>query len=247
MKIDWNNLLDRINEAPTEHLGGFSPRLLYSYFLGYELGLAFHSKPPISGVFSLSDFNRWFYTSVYGGPQGWASCCLLLTNTEEKALELFFEFRRIAKETNWVNDDTHESVESELKLSALELIKSDALRMRPAMYFGNGEWLRGIWAVWNGYLWAEHDLDIASSVDREVFLGFQEWLRERHPFGQEANFGKLFEFLALDNNKDALENFYDHLELYLEGAKPDAHTKKFQAFLDEAVASVLKDQGKQEQ
>ena len=245
MKITWDHLLERIKETPLDHLGGFSPRLLYSYFLGYEQALVFHGRPPISGTFGLSDFNRWFYTSVYGGPQGWASCCLLLTNTEEKGLELFFEFRQIAKGTSWENDDTFEAVKSDLKMSALEFIKSDAIRKQSAMYFGSGEWLRGIWALWNGYLWAENDLGVESSTDRDIFLGFQEWLRQRHPFGQEANFGKLFEFLAFDQSKDALENFFDQLELYLDGAKPDARTKKFQTFLDEAIASVLKDQGKQ--
>lgn len=61
----------------------------------------------------------------------------------------------------------------------------------------------------------------------------------------EANFGKLFQFLALDVQANALENFFDHLDLYLGGGAPDAHTERFQSFLDEAVASATTEQEKQ--
>ncbi len=245
VKINWDNLLQRIKREPLKHLGGLSPRLLHSYFEGYSQALTFHGQPVIAGNVGLKEFNRWFMANAYSGPQGWASYCVLLTDTEEQALELFYEFRSIAKKAKWKDDDSFPPIALDVQMSVLDLIRSDAIRQRPAMYFGNSGWLSGIWAMWSGYVWAESDLGIGTSIDREMFVGFKDWLRKRFEFAQEANFGKLFEFLALNVKENALENFFDHLDLFLEGAPPDARTKRFLGFLDEAVASVLKDHGRQ--
>ena len=98
--------------------------------------------------------------------------------------------------------------------------------------------------MWSGYVWAEKDIGVETTPDTEAFDGFQEWLNKRFEFAQGASWGKIFDFTALDVSDKALENFFDHLDLYLEGSLPDARTPKFQAFLDEAVAAALKEQEK---
>ena len=240
MEITWDNLLERIKENPPEHVGGYSPAFLYHYFEGYSMGLAFHRKGEIEGEFGLYDFNQWFISNAYAGPQGWASYCLLLTATDDEALDLFFEFRRIAMASDW-KVERPLPAGTDKPISILELIQSDVLRKRPAMFFGNTDWVPGIWAMWNGYIWAEKDIGVSGSSDSDLFVGFQDWLRERFAFAQDANFGKVFQFLALDVQEKALENFFDHLELFIDGGAPDANTKRFQSFLDNAVASALKE------
>lgn len=242
MQVTWDKLLERIQEHPLEHLGGYSPRLLYQYFAGYSQALAVHNKPEIEEEWSLYRFNRWFVSNAYAGQQGWASYCRLLTETDEKALDLFFEFLRIAKASDWKEEDSSKWSAPDGSTTLLDLIQSETFKTKPALYFGNSGWLSGHWAMWNGYVWAERDIGVTSSKDSEVFEGFGTWLRERYKFAQDANFGKLFEFLALDHQLTALENFFDHLDLYLAGGTSDAHTPRFRSFLDDAIADALKHQ-----
>ena len=245
MEITWDNLLERIKDRPLEHLGGLSPRLLDAYFIDYSEARQFHGHQEIQGTFGLFEFNRWFVSNAYAGPQGWASYCLLLTNTDEEALDLFFEFRRLAKASDWAVEYRFPLAPTDHKPSFLALIQSDALRKRPAMYFGNTNWIRAIWAMWSGYVWAEQDIGFKNSIDSDTFRGFQDWLKQRFGFAQDANFGKIFEFISLDIKEKALEDFFDHLELFLEGSPPEAPTKRFQSFLDDAVAAALKEQQRQ--
>lgn len=246
MEITCEILLERIEADPIKHLGGYSPKLIYTYFAGYEHARNFHSWSKIGGQLSMSQFNDWFMNNAYRGPQGWASFCELLTDTEEEALKLFFEFRKLAKKAVGAAGEHNDTVSgtSETKLSMIELITADAIRNRPAMYFGNSHWTTGMWAMWHGYVSAEKDMDVENSPDCIKFTGFQKWLWERHPFAKDKNWGKLFQFLGMDVNANALEQFYDHLDLFLEEESPTAHTKRFQEFLDVAVAAALKEQNK---
>lgn len=244
MEITWNNLLARIKADPLSHLGGVSPRLLDPYFVGYGYALRFHEKGDIQGEYGVWDFNRWFASRVYGGPQGWASYCVLLTNLDEEALDLFFEFHHLFIKSGWRNVGPESSFATS-EISMLDLLKSDAVRTRPAMYFGNDLWLPSLWAMWNGYVWAEKDTSV-QSPDQAAFVGFQDWLDRRFEFEQRPNFAKIFDFKALNVNEKALEDFFDHFDLYLTGAPPDTRTSKYQAFLDEAVGAILKDQKKHE-
>jgi hypothetical protein len=235
MNITWDALFERIEGDPPEHLGGYSPGLLGQYFSGYEHALRFHSRQPIVGELGLWQFSQWFADHV---SPGYAGVCLLQTDSDVEALELFFEFRKLARAdiSTLPLDDKDWNYES---LSMLDLIQHpDAMRLRPAMYFGNSLWTLRLWAMWNGYVEAEKDIGIEASRDTRVFFEFSNWLGERYPFAEGKNWGKLFQFLALDVHAAALENFYDHLELFLEGGAPEDHTKRFQTFLDEAVASV---------
>lgn len=244
LRITWDNLLERIKDQPVEHLGGFSPRLLSHYFTGYGHALQFHRHLPIQGAMGLFEFSRWFSSHAYAGPPGWTSYCLLLTTTEEAAIELFFEFRQIAKTSDWTEEHRSVSPPTNGTPSFMELLRSDALRDRPAMYFGNWGWVQGIWAMWHGYVSAERDIGAAESIEVDTFRGFEEWLKKRFEFAQGANFGKIFEFLSLGVKEKALELFFDHLEIFLDGCPPNQHTNRFQALLDVAVESVREDQQK---
>lgn len=241
MDVTWDNLLARIEEDPIRQLGGFSPVLLHSYFAGYEHARIFHSMEPIGGEVSFYQFNQWFMDNIYAGPQGYASYCELCTDSEEEALQLFFEFRKLAHENAEVLEKgSWEPLTSEI--SFLELLQLDAIRTRPAVYFGNRHWLTGLWAMWKGYIQAEVDAGIIETPEMNAFDAFEKWLWERYRFGEERNWGRLFEFLALGVNANALENFFDHFDLFLSGGSPKDHTVRFRAFLDEAVASAKKEQ-----
>jgi len=242
MKVTWNSLFERIENDPLPHIGGFSPRLINSYFCGYEQARSFHNLPKIEGGLSLHQINRWFIDHAYKGPQGCASFCLLLTETESEALKLFFEFRRLAQKDKLSLETETEAVGAEDAWSMLDLLRSEAVRNRPAMYFGNEQWIQTLWAWWNGYVEAEREAGIENSADAAAFAGFDKWMGERYSFAHGANWGKIFEFLAMSNNASAFENFSDHLELFLEGGSPKEHTKRFQQFLDDAVAAALKEQ-----
>jgi len=138
VKITWDHLLERIREKPTEHLGGYSPSMLYPYFSGYSQALAVYEKPEIDGSYGLSDLSRWFISNAYAGPQGWASYCRLLTDSDPQALDLFYEFRGLAKASDCKDEDPVQPVARDGSQTILELIQSEAFRKRPAMYFGNG-------------------------------------------------------------------------------------------------------------
>jgi hypothetical protein len=243
MEVTWDILFSRIETDPVRYLGGYSPSLLYPYFDGYEHSRRFHNVPEISGELSLNQINQWFIDHAYAGPQGFASFCELLTDTDDKALQLFFEFRKLArkdvsklKKGSWGVDET--------KLTFLELVQSARMRTRPALYFGNKHWITGIWSMWKGYIEAECDTGIKVSADNLSFYSFEQWLWERYPFAEGKNWGRLFEFLALGSNVKALEEFYDHIELFLIGGSPKDHTGRCQKFLDQAVASALKEQNR---
>jgi len=246
MELTYETLLERIGNDPMKHLGGHSPRLIYMYFTGYHQARNLHSLPEIGGRLTMGDFNQWFIKNAWAGPQGWPSYCEMLTETEEEALRLFFEFRKLATKpvASAADDETGIVTRAtpEGKLSMFGPITSDAIRKRPAMYLGNSNWASGIWSMWNGYVIAEQDIGIVDSPDAVQFKEFQEWLWKRYPLGEKTHWGKLFQFLGMDFNADVLEQFYDHFDLFLEGSTADANTKRFQEFLDGAVAAVLEDQ-----
>jgi hypothetical protein len=77
-----------------------------------------------------------------------------------------------------------------------------------------------------------------------MLAAFERWVWERFPFAEGKNWGKLFQFLALDVPANALELFFDNFDLFLEGGSPKDNTRRFQSLLDEAVKSVLADQKK---
>ena len=247
MQITWDFLFERIKSDPIEHLGGYSPKLLLPYFSGYEHALAFHSQDGILGGVSPHQIGQWFINNVNGGPQNYASICLLVTDSEEQALELFFEFRQLVqKDIANLKPDT--PTKTSQPTSFLDMIQNpETLKKRPAMYLGNDQWTRHLWTMWKGYVDAEKDIGIEKSRDTTVFWEFSKWLDERYPFSLGKNWGKLFQFLALDVHANAQENFFDHLELFLSGGSPQDNTRRFQQFLDDAVAAVKQYEGERGQ
>lgn len=241
MKITHEILFDRIQNDPITHLGGLSPELIDDYFFGYDLALSFHRRPPTIGRLSSFQMIRWFAENVYEGSQNVFGVCVLKTNSEEDALALYFEFRKLAlkKFTDITPGRPLFGNANAETTSLLEMLKHEALRTRPAMYFANEHWLRSMWAFCNGYLWAEADMGIKNSKDRNTLNEFQAWLDKRYPFAEGANWGKLFTFLGLGSNKMALERFYDAFDSFLEGIASDAPTKACQGWIDACVADVL--------
>jgi hypothetical protein len=235
--ITWDFLFTRIENDPIKHLGGLSPHLLSAYFSGYELARSFHRREEIGGDLSLGRFGRWFTKHAYAGPQGYASFCVLLTDTEEDALKLFFEFRKLASK-DIAELEPATTISQETRLSIVEFLKMDAIRKRPAMYFSNDYWLPQMWAMCNGYVVAEQDIGKESS-DARTLLAFERWIWERYPFAEGKNWGKLFQFLAMGVLLGSLELFYDEFELFLDGGSTTDKTQRFQKFLDDAVASAL--------
>ena len=245
MEVNYELLFDRIKADPIAHLGSFSPSVIYPYFEGYKLARRKHGFGEISGRMSLFQFGRWFSDKVSSGSHNCSSICLLKTDTEEEALALFFEFHRIAiKEfTESQAEEPGQQTTDEVKALA-EWILHDSMRTRPVLYFGNTDWLRSMWALCSGYIWAEIDLGINGSEDQNIFTNFQTWLDKRYSFAEGANWGKLFTFLGMDSNQKAYGKFYDDFELFLEGGTPDSSTKRMQEWIEESIAAIKEQQKK---
>ena len=244
-KITQEFLFERIEADPLEHLGSYSPEFLGTYFTGYGHARHVHNLADIEGRLSIFEFNRWFCETVTSASQGYAAHCLLLTDSEEEALQLFFEFRKLALPNYPLSKEPIELKSTE-RMSALDLITHEAMRTRPAMYFGNCEWTAGIWAYWNGYVWAEKDAGFENSSDTLKFHEFQAWLDKRCPFANGARWGKLFQYLGMGVKEKAYEQLYDHLDLFLDGQPYDAPTKRMRDWMDACLKGVIEKQGKGE-
>jgi hypothetical protein len=253
MQITHEFLFERVREDPTGHLGGYSPKLLRAYFMGYDNARRFHGRSPIEGLLALNEFSKWFSDNVYGGREGFAAFCHLFADSEEKALELFFEFRELRlkemeatppAETVEPSGRTDDPDQEHISVTSLTL--HETMRTKTALYFGNGSWLRGMWAMWSGYVWSERDMGIESSQDAQHFHNFQNWIKERYPFSSGTNWGKVMEFLGIGRDENAREQFYDHFELFLEGAPPDAQTKSMKEWIAACLADVKERQARGE-
>ena len=78
-----------------------------------------------------------------------------------------------------VEDDLTTHRQEQIPINANEIEKANTLiefllntpiRERPAMYFGNHRWISSLWAMCNGFLWAEKDLGIESSSTKKGSL-----------------------------------------------------------------------------
>jgi len=247
MKITYETIFERIEHDALVHLGGCSPNLIGSYISGYEDGRHNYDIGYPGGRLTRRQFGDWFSKKVHSGPHGCASICLLNTDTEEEALQLFFEFRKMAlKEfTNEQPEEPFEKSDGEAR-SLKGIILHETMRTKTVMYFGNDDWLRSMWAYCSGYLWAEQDLGKIDSDDRKTFTEFQKWLDKRYPFAEGKNWGKLFTFLGLGSNQQAREEFYDVFELFLEGGEPDAQTKRITDWVQACLADLKERKAKGE-
>lgn len=250
MEITHEVLFNRIRERPLDHLGCASPDFLQPYFWGYDLARAFHRQLPVKGHLDLRNFESWFGQKISGARQGFAAYCRLLTESHQDALELFFELRKLClnevpPSTRLLDQGLHATPDDKpLSMTDLTLCKN--IRERPALYFGGGPKVRKLWATWNGWIWAETDLGIGDSSDRQNFTGFQIWVDEKYSFTSKPNWGKVMDYLGMGNGEKGYEQFYDHFESYLAGIGPGEPTIKCQHWIDEVVKDVKDRQAKGE-
>lgn len=246
MNITHEFLFDRLASDPLNHLGGYDPDLLGPYFMGYDHARRYRGEPDVTGILSYRAMGEWFSANRYGGPQGLPRFCTLLTNEDQSALDLYFEMRWIRLEQIGEEKESSDVEEPEQPvattieepLSLLDLILHEAMRTRTAMYFGNENWMSGMWSMWSGYIWAERDLGIANSPEAEKFAAFQSWIDERYPFAQGQNWGKVIEFRGMGVNDWARREFYDLFGTFLEGLPPDGQSKACKEWIAACLADV---------
>lgn len=190
-------------------------------------------------------FRAWQESKVHLCSQNLQSFCRLLTDTEEDGFELFFLLYDSALKDNGIVTPVapFESEKVDLESvakdgSLLAFIRDDVFKARPAMYFGNDNWIQSLWAMCNGYIQAEADMGISSSDDATKLRAFQSWVDERHPIGKGRTWGQLYAFLALDSDQRALDMMYGDLDMFLSGDSPSTPAK----WITEAVANALKEQ-----
>lgn len=248
MEITHDTLFDRIRENPIEHLGGFSPNFVSPYFMGYEFALSFHRLTLIRGGLSHRSFLQWFGDKITGAPKGFAAYCHLLTNSDEKALELFFAFRSQCLSDPSREDVSHDAIDNEESAErpySMTELALGVMRKRPALYFGQS-CVRSLWAAWSGWVWAERDHGISESVDERNFVGFQAWIDKKYGFASRPSWGKVIDYLGMGNNEAAYSTFYDHFETFHSGVGPDEPTLECKQWIDYVVANVMERQAKGE-
>lgn len=241
----YETLLYRIKEDPLEHLGRRSVSEIESYFIGYGVARSFWGLPEVPRRLRREQFLGWQESKVHLCNQSLQSFCLLQTEDERAAFDLFFMLYDAALEE--CRDSLNESpcISSlynlnELKKSKtlVQFVSEPLIREKPAMYFGNHRWIQGFWAMCSGFLWAERDMGIENSSDAKTFESFQAWLNERYPIGKETTWDRLFDFLALNYQKGALNQFYEDFEMFLNGEAPDTPSKWIQECVENALKRV---------
>jgi hypothetical protein len=232
MIIEYERLLYRIRENPIEHLGKRSVSEIDDYFFGYELARDFWRQPKFCRRINFEQFREWLNSKVHLCRQGMPALCLLLTEDEKQAFDLYFELYDNALEECKNNlaifNQEQLSINSDQTEKSQTLIKfllEPQIREKLALYFGNHRWISGLWAMCNGFVWSEKDMGIENSSDAMNLELFQFWLNERYPIAKDQTWDKLFYFLALHCEKWALNEFYEHFEMFLEGDLPEALSK----------------------
>lgn len=247
---NYESLLERIRELPKEHLGQRSVSKIHSYIIGYDFARQFWGLPPVQHCISHEHYRKWLESKVHLCRQNLESLCLLLTDDESEAFDLFFEFQDLML-NECKSDFIHQKdLESE-NFNHANATKSrtlidffldkDGIRKRPAMYFVNKH-ISGLWAMCSGFLWAERDLGIADSSDAMNLEMFQLWIDERYPIGKGRTWDKLFYFEALGSESQALEKFYEDFEMFLEGKESNSPPK----WVEIAIENIKKQAGNQE-
>jgi len=170
--IEYETLLYRIKENPFEHLGRCSVIEIYSYFVGYEFARQFWQQPELCHRISRERLKEWVNSKVHLCRQNMESFCLLVTEDDRQAFDLYFELYDAALKE--CKDDLIICNQEQTSINHKEIKKSNTLigflfeapiKERPAMYFGNHRWISSLWAMCNGFLWAEKDMEIKSSSD----------------------------------------------------------------------------------
>ncbi len=244
--IDYESLLDRVRQNPYEHLGRCSVSEIYPYFIGYDIARKNWGLSEIHYQFDRDEFRDWIESKVHLCNKNLQTFCLLMTETEKEAFNLYFEFYDLAIEECKVNLTINKEISdaefnlniSEKSATLVDFILNEEFRKRPAMYFGNHRKVSGLWAMCNGFLWAEKDLGIEDSSDAINLEMFQLWIDERYPIAKGKPWDKIFFYNALNSDDRALKEFYDHFEMFLEGKKSDAPPR----WVEIAIESIKKNE-----
>lgn len=248
---DYESLLERIRQSPYEHLGRRALSEIHGYISGYDLARLFWGLPNIPRCLSYEDYKKWIDSKVHLCRQNLETLCLLLAEDERAAFDLFFEFYNEAIEECKNLIISQEDVESKnfdsskaIKNRTLVdfILDEEAIKKRPAMYFGNNRLVSGLWAFCSGFLWAERDLGITDSSDAMNMELFQLWIDERYPIAKGQPWDKIFYFNALHSEKWALEQFYENFEMFLEGRKADSPPK----WVEIAIENIKKNSENQQ-
>lgn len=245
MTAFYESLLFQVKVDPIKYLGRHDVRLIYPYCTGYNFARRDWGFPSLDRMIDLDKFRAWQSSKVRLSSQNLQSFCRLLTDTEEEAFELFFILYDSALKENGIatpiaafESEQVDPASISKKGSILALITDTAFRKRPAMYFGNDNWIQSLWTICNGYIQAEADLGVPDSEDAEKLRAFQLWVDERHPIGKGRNWGQLYSFLALESDQGALDSFFEDMEMFLAGESSSTPAR----WITEAVANVLKNQ-----
>lgn len=88
---DYESLLQRIRQSPYEHLGRRSVSEINPYFIGYEHARNVWGLSELPRQLERDRFKQWQDSKVHLCRQNLQSFCLLLTEDERQAFDLFFE------------------------------------------------------------------------------------------------------------------------------------------------------------
>lgn len=242
---DYESLLERIRNSPHKHLGRRSVSEINPYISGYDTARISWGLPNVPRRLGFERYRRWVESKVHLCRQNLESFCLLLTEDEREAFDLFFELHDAALdecETDLVLPEDFESrnftQSSATKSGTLvEFILNETMKTKPALYFGNHRWVSGLWALCNGFLWAERDLGVRDSSDAMNLELFQLWIDERYPIAKGQTWDKLFYFNAIHSERWALEQFYENFEMFLAGKDHDAPPK----WVELAIENIKKE------
>ncbi len=95
---NYESLLERIKQSPYEHLGRRSVSEIGIYIIGYDLARQFWGLPNIPYSISRERYKEWVDSKVHLCRQNLETFCLLLTEDERQAFDLFFELHNSALE-----------------------------------------------------------------------------------------------------------------------------------------------------
>lgn len=219
--------------------------------MGYDFARKFWGLPDVHRRLSWDKFREWQESKFHLCRQNLQSFCILVCEDEKQAFDLFFHFSDMAldeceadlvikEDLAGKNFNPTKAVKSTTLIEFI--LNPEGIRKRPAMYFGNNQ-VSGMWAMCNGFLWAEKDLGITDSSDAMNLELFQLWLDERYPFAKGQSWDKLFYFEGLGSESNGLEQFYENFEMFLEGKTSDAPPR----WIETAIENILKNQKKKEE
>lgn len=243
-------LYHRVRLTPVEHLGERSTRMLHAYSFGYQAGLAHHGAPPL-----VDEVGRYFHEWIGSrfeltpehegrlnarsslGPDSYA---LLHSADEVEALDRYLDL--------WSEALAHVRA-ARVEIQPWGAWDRDAplieqmrfIGKRPGVWFGSSH-VAGYWAFASGFGWAESDLE-RSSLDVARLRAFQLWMDERYPFGCGVSWARTIRCLALNQADREHAFFFEHLDMFLAGAKADAPDPTMQTMVAAIVAHASSKKG----